>query len=241
MLDNAFARYPALWVIGLVTAVLTAYYMTRLVSLAFCGDDRWRQAERPAPAVAGHGMGTRRAPRVALGHGAARWSCWRSSPSSAASWTCRGTTGLRPAGLAGPGVRAGARTRPTSRRGRSGRSPIVDAVVALVGLGVAFAAVARRGRAARARAGRPAAGLVLGRRLRRRHRPARTGLRPVLRHGGRRPGHRRRGQRRGAGWPAPRAEACAGCRPGTSAQYALGIVLGAVAAAGVDDLDGRWS
>src|SRR3984957_19987343 len=43
VLDNAFARYPVLWAIGLVTAALTAYYMTRLVSLAFYGDDRWRQ------------------------------------------------------------------------------------------------------------------------------------------------------------------------------------------------------
>jgi NADH-quinone oxidoreductase subunit L len=44
ILDNAFARYPALWVVGLITAALTAYYMTRLVVLAFYGDDRWRRA-----------------------------------------------------------------------------------------------------------------------------------------------------------------------------------------------------
>jgi NADH-quinone oxidoreductase subunit L len=43
ILDNAFARYPALWVVGLVTAGLTAYYMTRLVVLAFYGEDRWKQ------------------------------------------------------------------------------------------------------------------------------------------------------------------------------------------------------
>jgi NADH-quinone oxidoreductase subunit L len=42
ILDNAFARYPVLWVVGLVTAGLTAYYMTRLVVLAFFGEDRWR-------------------------------------------------------------------------------------------------------------------------------------------------------------------------------------------------------
>ncbi|HMK62295.1 MAG TPA: NADH-quinone oxidoreductase subunit L, partial [Acidimicrobiales bacterium] len=42
VLDNAWARFPALWVIGLVTAALTAYYMTRLSALAFWGDDRWR-------------------------------------------------------------------------------------------------------------------------------------------------------------------------------------------------------
>src|SRR5580698_1709326 len=35
ILDNAFARYKPLWAIGLVTALLTAYYMTRLFVLAF--------------------------------------------------------------------------------------------------------------------------------------------------------------------------------------------------------------
>jgi NADH-quinone oxidoreductase subunit L len=59
ILDNAFARYPALWVLGLITAGLTAYYMTRLFTLTFYGDDRWRQ--KSATAAAGHG---------AAGHGA---------------------------------------------------------------------------------------------------------------------------------------------------------------------------
>jgi NADH-quinone oxidoreductase subunit L len=67
ILDSAFARYPALWAVGLVTAALTAYYMTRLTALAFAGDDRWRDilgAGAPdagrgpgAPAPAGHGGG----------------------------------------------------------------------------------------------------------------------------------------------------------------------------------------
>ncbi len=42
ILTNAFARYPALWAVGIVTAALTAYYVTRLSTLAFFGDDRWR-------------------------------------------------------------------------------------------------------------------------------------------------------------------------------------------------------
>jgi NADH-quinone oxidoreductase subunit L len=42
VLDNAWARFPALWALGLATAALTAYYMTRLSALAFWGDDRWR-------------------------------------------------------------------------------------------------------------------------------------------------------------------------------------------------------
>ena len=43
VLSNAFERFPILWAIGLVTALLTAYYMTRLYVLAFTGDSRWRQ------------------------------------------------------------------------------------------------------------------------------------------------------------------------------------------------------
>jgi NADH-quinone oxidoreductase subunit L len=55
----AFLRYPALWAVGLVTAVLTAYYMSRLVALAFYGDDRWHDlfarptAQTATPATLG--------------------------------------------------------------------------------------------------------------------------------------------------------------------------------------------
>jgi NADH-quinone oxidoreductase subunit L len=45
VLDNAFARYPVLWAVGLITAGLTAYYMSRLMALAFFGDERWRQVD----------------------------------------------------------------------------------------------------------------------------------------------------------------------------------------------------
>ena len=56
VLDNAWARFPVLWVVGLVTAGLTAYYMSRLSALAFWGDDRWREVlARPA---GGTGPGT---------------------------------------------------------------------------------------------------------------------------------------------------------------------------------------
>jgi NADH-quinone oxidoreductase subunit L len=46
VLDNTFAHYKPLWVIGLVTAVLTAYYMSRLEVLAFGGEPRF---EQPGP------------------------------------------------------------------------------------------------------------------------------------------------------------------------------------------------
>ncbi len=112
VLDNAFARYQVLWAIGLVTAALTAYYMTRLVSLAFYGDDRWRQG--------GHGGGCR-APRVALGDGPAVGGAgragfrgWRPAPPLALE--------LGPARVAGARVRDAPSTCRTSRRGRCGRS-----------------------------------------------------------------------------------------------------------------------
>ncbi|MHB8262222.1 MAG: NADH-quinone oxidoreductase subunit L [Acidimicrobiales bacterium] len=44
VLDNTFAAYPALWVIGIVTALLTAYYLSRLFVLAFTGDPRFVEA-----------------------------------------------------------------------------------------------------------------------------------------------------------------------------------------------------
>jgi NADH-quinone oxidoreductase subunit L len=48
VLDNVFAHsmvlYKVLWAIGLITAVLTAYYMSRLEILAFGGEPRFEQA-----------------------------------------------------------------------------------------------------------------------------------------------------------------------------------------------------
>jgi NADH-quinone oxidoreductase subunit L len=42
ILINAWDKSPALWVIGAVTALLTAYYMSRQVFLVFFGEERWR-------------------------------------------------------------------------------------------------------------------------------------------------------------------------------------------------------
>ncbi len=42
ILENTWAAHPALWAVGLATAVLTAYYMSRLTGLAFFGKDRWK-------------------------------------------------------------------------------------------------------------------------------------------------------------------------------------------------------
>ena len=66
ILANAWDKSPLLWAVGAVTALLTAYYMSRQVFLVFGGRPRWEQAgarsepqaeaepeHEPAPAHAG--------------------------------------------------------------------------------------------------------------------------------------------------------------------------------------------
>jgi NADH-quinone oxidoreductase subunit L len=53
ILINAWEKSPALWAVGLVTALLTAYYMSRQVFLVFYGGERWREgAEAKSPSAA---------------------------------------------------------------------------------------------------------------------------------------------------------------------------------------------
>ncbi|MGH9282066.1 MAG: NADH-quinone oxidoreductase subunit L, partial [Acidimicrobiales bacterium] len=62
----AWEKSPALWAVGLITALLTAYYMSRQVFLVFFGDERWRHAPaagkaeltEPEPVAAGAGATT---------------------------------------------------------------------------------------------------------------------------------------------------------------------------------------
>ena len=55
ILAFAWDKSPALWFIGLVTALLTAYYMSRQVFLVFYGDERWKQpAKAQSPHQAAH-------------------------------------------------------------------------------------------------------------------------------------------------------------------------------------------
>jgi NADH-quinone oxidoreductase subunit L len=54
ILLSAFDQHPALWVVGLVTALLTAYYMSRQVFMVFFGEPRWEGAHHEEQ-VAGHG------------------------------------------------------------------------------------------------------------------------------------------------------------------------------------------
>ncbi|HXQ89953.1 MAG TPA: NADH-quinone oxidoreductase subunit L [Acidimicrobiales bacterium] len=139
ILDNAFARYPALWAIGLLTAGLTAYYMTRLVSLAFYGDDRWRHG--PGASAAGHdgeaapheSPWVMALPLVVLSvlafFGGALHLPWHPS------WN--------PLGWLGPVFGAGQYEAHQSA-GTQWVLGVVDAAVALVGLGVAFSLWTRR-------------------------------------------------------------------------------------------------
>ncbi len=61
----AWEKHPLLWAVGLVTALLTAFYMGRLVFLTFFGEPRWRragthpggEAEQSAAEVADDGGG----------------------------------------------------------------------------------------------------------------------------------------------------------------------------------------
>ena len=57
ILAFAFDESWALWAVGLVTAVLTAFYMSRQVFLVFFGPERWRDLPGPDDAVEGELVG----------------------------------------------------------------------------------------------------------------------------------------------------------------------------------------
>ncbi len=190
VLDNAFAHYKPLWVIGLVTAVLTAYYMSRLEILAFGGEPRF---DKPGP----HGEPplhtphespwVMRLPLVVLAFfaffGGVLDLPWVHTH-NLESWLAPVFNGTLYNDNLTAGCRVGA--RPHRHRRRGGRRH--RGGVALAG---------RPGRQARPGAGVPAAGLVLGRLLRHDHRAAGPATGHVLRLGGRRPRDRRGGQRHG--------------------------------------------
>ncbi len=44
----AYDKSPVLWALGLVTALLTAYYMSRQVFMVFYGEERWREGDAHA-------------------------------------------------------------------------------------------------------------------------------------------------------------------------------------------------
>ena len=113
VLDNAFAHYKPLWVIGLVTAVLTAYYMSRLEILAFGGEERFDKAGphgEPALHTPHESPWVMRIPLVVL--------AFFAFFAGALDLPWVHTDNL--AELPGPGVRRHALQRPPRRRGRVG-------------------------------------------------------------------------------------------------------------------------
>jgi NADH-quinone oxidoreductase subunit L len=54
ILHAAWDKSPALWIVGLVTALLTAYYMTRQVIMVFFGEARWHDAHEEHGAHGDH-------------------------------------------------------------------------------------------------------------------------------------------------------------------------------------------
>ncbi len=63
----AWEKNRALWFIGLVTALMTAYYMSRQVFLVFFGGERWKQARQKSEGEAE--AETEHEPAAAGGHG----------------------------------------------------------------------------------------------------------------------------------------------------------------------------
>ncbi len=139
ILDNAFARYPVLWAIGLATAALTAYYVTRLVALAFYGEDRWRRGAGGSGAAHGGDAEPHESPwvmalplvvlSVLAFAGGVLHLPWHTS------WN--------PLGWLGP-VFGNAQYEAHQSAGTQWALGIVDAVVALLGLSLSFVLWSRR-------------------------------------------------------------------------------------------------
>lgn len=65
ILLNAWEKSPALWAVGLATALLTAYYMSRQVVMVFFTDARWKEAA--AGDHGAHGAGPHESPWLMAG------------------------------------------------------------------------------------------------------------------------------------------------------------------------------
>ena len=73
VLQAAWHKSPALWAVGVVTAGLTAYYMSRQVMLVFGGQARWARARRrPRGGRDGRAIGASRSDGRRLEAGPAR-------------------------------------------------------------------------------------------------------------------------------------------------------------------------
>ena len=200
---------------GSLTALLTAYYMSRLFVLTFTGDERFSEPVRTASrrTTRTSRPGSMRLPLVVL--------AVLLDPRSASS-TCPGCTATR--SDASSTRSSPTRLRPGPRRRGAPVGPRRWWTPSPRVIGIAVGLVLWRGssESARARAGVPRARLVLGRLLRRDHRSARHAPGRRSRRRRHRPeGHRRRRQRHRWRWPCARPGRCARSRPASVRQYAL--------------------
>ena len=110
----AFQKSPALWVVGVVTALLTAFYMSRQVFMVFYGEAKWDRplAERARAGGRARRRASTRATAWALRRDPphesgwkmlVRCSCWPRWPSPAASSTRPSRPGQVPRALARAG------------------------------------------------------------------------------------------------------------------------------------------
>ena len=117
VLANVYAHYKPLWVLGVLTAVLTAYYMTRLQVLAFGGEPRWDKIGpdgEPAHHAPHESPWVMRLPLVVLAV---------AHRSSAACSTCRGSTTTPWPGWLAPVFAGSLLQRPPPRRRPVGARP----------------------------------------------------------------------------------------------------------------------
>ena len=165
VLDNVFAHYKPLWALGLLTAVLTAYYMIapggaglrRRVPLG-----QGRSARRPGPTRPHESPWIMRLPLVVL----AVLSFFGGLS------TCRGSTTTPSRAGWRRSSSAASTTTITSHTTSQWALALTDTAAAIIGLIIGYGLwTGYPGRQAATRAAVPPAGLVLGRLLRRRHRP----------------------------------------------------------------------
>ncbi len=225
----AWDASPALWAVGLVTALLTAFYMSRQVFMVFFGEERFRQeAEEEAEegADAAHDVDPHESPwTMTLPLGRARRAGLRRR---APEHTLHERPAL-PGALARAGVR-GQRADHRCRHGCQGRSGGRCGDLRPHRHSPRRCCVPE---APRAGGGTRGAGPRLVRRLHHHQLHRGTGAPRVRCRRGVRPhGHRWCGQRcRQSWWPGP-AAGCAALQPGFVRAYALGIAVGAIVVLG---------
>ena len=200
ILENAFVARPALWAVGLVTAALTAYYMSRLTGLAFFGSDRWSTGEDPPGRVSAMSGIPHAEHRVEHPH-ESPWvmtvPLWILAFFAAVAGSLAITDWpLSLARFVDPVFGANLFNDHLATSS-IWILAIVDSLIALAGVGVGPPTVDDPRRASGPRDGLPPVRLVHQRALRRRLRPAVRAAGIVLRRGSRAQGHRRCRQRDG--------------------------------------------